>query len=74
MKDFEMLCQVFNDLFKTKSDTEKQNFEQTLNYVGLTFIEDEISVAFTDRWEEVSMVNGSKFKMPSTTNSIKSVH
>lgn len=73
-KDFKILCDEFNRLFKDKSDSQKENFDQTLNYVGLTFSSNEISVMSPDRWEEVSIINRKKFRMPTTTNSLESVH
>ena len=73
-KDFELLCNELNKLFKVKSGNLKQIFETTLNYVGITFENDEISVKNTERWEEVSLKERVKYKMPPTTNSIESVH
>lgn len=73
-KDFQLLCNELNKLFIVKSDDLKQLFETTLNYVGLTFENDEISVKNTERWEEVSLMERIKYKMPTTTNSIESVH
>lgn len=52
-QDFNTLCNEFNLIFKKKSDSQKENFEQTLNYVGLTFTDNEISVIDPDRWDEV---------------------
>ena len=74
-KDFESLVQKFESIFQ-KIDEEKDlsSLEDTLNYVGLTFINKEIDFLNLDRWSEVSMIERSSTGMPSTTNSIESTH
>lgn len=43
----------------------------TSNKIGISFIKNETD---SDLWERLLMLHRSKFKMPSTTNSIESIH
>ena len=73
-KDFETLSSQFNSIFKALNSTEKNALEGTLEYVGLTFQNNEIDFLNMDRWSEVSMISRSSFKMPRTTKTIESTH
>lgn len=73
-KDFEVLSGRFNNIFSKLSATEKVKLNKTLNKIGISFINDEITITDIDTWDSVSMINRSKYKMPSTTNSIESIH
>ena len=74
-KDFLTLTGQFNSIFQKITDSKEiEKLNKTLLKIGLKFINEEITIFNLDRWNEVSMMQRQSFKMPSTSNSIESIH
>ena len=73
-----MLCEKCNIIFnEIRNKAELNQLEKRLNKIGLTF-ENKKNFFYLDeqrnRWKEVSMIERSQYRMPSTTNQIECKH
>ena len=74
-KDLETLKETYSNSWRNITDRkEKELLLSTLDKVGLGFFKDRIEIINDERWCEVSMNERSKFKMPSCSNQIESMH
>lgn len=74
-KDYVTLTRRYNSIFKDiKSKKEITILNNTLQKIGIQFINDELTITEPDLWNSVSMIMRSQHRMPSTTNSIESQH
>lgn len=74
-KDFITLTSKYNSIFsEITKKKELKSLNKTLESVGMCFKDNELEIKDADLWSQVSMLNRSKNKMPSTTNSIESQH
>jgi hypothetical protein len=72
--DYANAVEKCGDFFKnsTKEDIEKLN--QVFAKIGLNFNNGAVVIADPKRWDQVSMVERVKYRMPSTTNSLEATH
>ena len=72
-----MLCEKFNIIFnEIQNKAELNQLEKRLNKIGLTFEnkKNDYLDEQRNRWKEVSMIERSQYRMPSTTNQIECKH
>lgn len=70
-KAFSTFSTTFSEI---ESSQELQLLNATLGKVGLQFTDSKIQIVDAKRWDEVSMLSRIDFRMPSTTNSLESLH
>lgn len=73
-KDFETLTKEFNKTFLKLNDKDIKILNQTLRKIGMSFINEEITIVNREMWKQVSMIKKRSYRMPITTNSIESIH
>lgn len=74
-QDFKELKKLYSTNWNEIKDTKKLNeLQAVLRKVGLCFEKGKVKIGDKKRWEEVSMLQRPKFKMPSCTNQLESTH
>lgn len=74
-KDFDELVDLYSSSWKSITKEEEiTELKSILKKVGLGFVDQKIQITAPERWEEVSMLQRGRFKMPSCTNQIESMH
>ena len=75
LKDFEQLKTIYSDAWRNINDVnERKELNDTLNKVGLAFINQKVIIINKDRWKQCSITERIQLKMPSCTNQIESMH
>ena len=73
--DLQKAISSFNENFsEIQTDAELKELNAVLNKIGMQFKDSKIQIIDQKRWNEVSILSRIDFRMPSTTNSLESVH
>lgn len=73
--DFNELKTLYNNKWKNIKDLAViAELNKHLQKVGLQLKKDKIEIICKERWEQVSIISRSKYKMPSCTNQLESTH
>ena len=72
-KQFKVFSQKFLEIC-SKDNEEFLKINISLQKIGLIFFDGQISIENCERYEEVSMLERCKFRMPSTTNTLEAIH
>ena len=68
---FEFYSKMFSEIKEPQMQKKRDGL---LEKVGLMFHDNQIMICNQERWEQVSLNERQKFKMPSTTNALESCH
>ena len=75
LKDLQKLIDSYSEAWeKIENEKDKKELSDILRKVGLAFIKNKIEIFDQSRWSQCSMLERIKYKMPSCTNNIESMH